>query len=456
MEYEVIVIGSGPGGYVAALKCAQLGLKTACIEKYAALGGTCLNVGCIPSKTLLHASHFYEKLGLHAEDLGVKLDGIKADFPSMMKRKKSVIENFNKGIGFLFKKNKVDHFEGVASFVSPGEISVAGKVLKAKHTIIATGSKPIELPFLPFDEKRILSSTGALSLTEVPKKMVVVGSGVIGVELGSVYRRLGSEVVFVELMDRICPTLDKEISLEFRKTLESQGLKFLTETKVLSGKVLSDGVEITTDKAGVLKADVALICVGRRSYTEGLNIESIGIKTDKAGRILTNASFETNVKGIYAIGDVREGAMLAHKASEEGVALAEKLAGHKAVIEEILIPNVIYTHPEVATVGLSREEAAKLGIEVKIGKFSMNANSRAKCSGEEEGFIRVLADKKTDKIVGVQIIGAHASEIIAAGVIAMKNRMTAKELGDMPFAHPTLSEALKESSLGVNGKMLHQ
>lgn len=436
MIYDVIVIGSGPGGYVAAIRAAQLGLKTACIEKNKTLGGTCLNVGCIPSKVLLHDS-----------------EGSK-DFAKMMKRKNEVISGFTGGIEGLFKKNRIEWIQGKASLIEPHKVLVDGAIFEAKQIILATGSEPISLPFLPFDEKNILSSTGALSLPKVPKKMLVVGAGVIGVELGSVYQRLGSEVTFVEFLDRICPAFDICLSKALLKSLSQQGMVFHLSHKVIK----ADGTTLTLQGASAksqLSADVVLVAVGRKPFSEGLGLEALGIQKNAKGFVQVDGEFRTFQPHIFAIGDLIEGPMLAHKASEEGVAVAELIAGHRPKIEYIGIPNVAYTHPEVAAVGLTEEELKIRGIRYKSAQFPFKANSRARCIDDTEGFIKIFAEETTRRILGVHMIGPNASELINEAVLAIQLKATADQLAEACFAHPTLSETLKEASLGLFKVPIH-
>lgn len=436
MTYDVVIIGSGPGGYVAAIRAAQLGLKTACIEKGKTLGGTCLNVGCIPSKVLLHDSE------------------ISTDFAKMMERKKSVVSGFTSGIEWLFKKNKVDWIRGSAKLTGAQSIDVEGKIISAQSIILATGSEPISLPFLPIDEEKIVSSTGAIALKKVPKKMVIVGAGVIGVELGSVYRRLGTEVVFVEFLDRICSVFDIGLSKALHKSLMSQAMTFLLSHKVIKGEGTILTIEGPSGQSKI-DADVVLVAVGRRPYTEGLGLEAVGIQTDPKGFVVVDPSFRTRQPNIFAIGDLIDGPMLAHKASEEGVAVAELIAGHRPKIEYIAIPNVIYTHPEVASVGLTEEELKLRAIAYKMSQFPFKANSRARCINDDEGFVKILAEESTRRILGVHIIGPNASELIAAATVAIQLKATADQLAETCFAHPTLSEALKEAALGLFTAPLH-
>jgi len=461
-KFDLIVIGAGPGGYVAAIKAAQLGLKVACVEKYQPLGGTCLNVGCIPSKALLQSSEVYSLTKHQAQIHGITFKDLSFDLKKMMERKQQIISSFNQGIEGLFKKNKVVRIQGRASFISKDEIEIttlAGKqTYFAKNFILATGSKPTPLPFLPFDEKQVISSTGALSLTEVPKKMIVVGAGVIGVELGSVYSRLGSEVIFLEFLDRICPTLDEAASKGFQKILEKQGLKFHLKAKVVKGERSGSGVEIHAEIDGKIEkffSDVALVAIGRKPYTEGLELEKIGVKQDAKGFVIVDSFFRTSNPSILAIGDIIDGPMLAHKAEEEGIAAAEYLAGHSAKVEYMMIPNVVYTTPEVAAVGLTEQQAKDLGIQIKTSMFPFKANSRARCMAEEEGFVKIVARSEDLRILGVHIVGPHAGELISEAVVAMQNKMSAKDLSSTFHAHPTLSEAIKESAMMIGSKAIH-
>jgi dihydrolipoamide dehydrogenase len=434
--YDVAVIGSGPGGYVAAIRAAQLGLKTACIEKGKTLGGTCLNVGCIPSKVLLHDS-------LHSHDFG-----------SIMARKTSVVSGFTSGIEYLFKKNKVDLISGFAKLIDPHTIEVNGQKIEAKNIILATGSEPISLPFLPFDEKKILSSTGALALPKIPKKMLVVGAGVIGVELGSVYQRLGSEVVFIEFLDRICPAFDSSLSKGLQKALTAQGMTFHLSHKVMK----ADGTTLTVQGPSGethFSGDVILVAVGRRPFTENLGLEALSIQKDAKGFVQIDSSFRTSQPHIFAIGDLIEGPMLAHKASEEGVVVAELIAGHPATINYMAIPNVAYTHPEVAAVGLTEEEVKQRGLSYKVSQFPFKASSRARCMNDDEGFVKMIAEEKSRRILGVHILGPNASELIAEATLAIQLKATADQLADTCHAHPTLSEALKEAAMGLFKRPIH-
>lgn len=453
-SFDVVVIGSGPGGYVAAIRAAQLGLKTACVEKEKALGGTCLNIGCIPSKCLLQSSKMYYQLLHEGKNHGIEATP-KINFSQMMKRKEEVVSGFNVGIEGLFKKNKVTHIKGTATFKDPHTITVDGQDYTSKNFILATGSEPTPLPFLPFDEERVLSSTGALALKEVPKKMIVVGAGIIGVELGSVYSRLGAEVHFVEFLDKICPTLDDAISKALEQTLTKQGLTFQLSSKVSSAEVTSSGVKLSIEGGEAISADRVLISVGRRPYTQELGLESAQITPDKRGFIPIDDNFRTSQPHIYAIGDIVDGPMLAHKASEEGYAAVEIIAGQSPHIEYIAIPSVVYTHPEVGVVGLTEAEAKGMGLSIKTGKFPFKANSRARCSGDDFGFVKMIADTKTGVLLGVHIISAHAGDLIAEATLALEKRMTAADLARTCHAHPTLSEALKEAAMALTSKPIH-
>lgn len=458
MSFDVIVIGSGPGGYVAAIRAAQLGLKTACVEK-GPLGGTCLNVGCIPSKALLHSSELYYTLNHHMQEHGITFEKAGYDFDAMMKRKSGIVQGFNQGIDFLFKKNKVTHLKGTGTLKDATSVEVDGEVHKAKAIILATGSEPIALPFLPIDEKQVVTSTGALSLEQVPKRLLVIGAGVIGVELGSVYNRLGSEVSFIEFLPKILPTMDPDVSKTFQAIMEKQGLSFHLSSKVISADINEGGIALHVETEGqtsTYEGDVVLCCIGRRPYTESLGLERVGVTPDSKGFIPINGRFQTSVESIYAIGDIVDGPMLAHKASEEGVAVAEIIAGQAPHIEYMAIPNVVYTDPEVASVGLTEEQAKEHGFTVKTGSFPYKTNSRAKCTGQEEGMVKIVADRKTDTILGIHIVGSHASEIIAEGVLAIENKVKALDLANTPHAHPTLSEAVKEAALDVHGRPIHR
>ncbi len=458
--FDVAVIGSGPAGYVAAIRLSQLGMKTVCIEEKE-LGGTCLQVGCIPSKTLLHASELIWKVQQEGKVLGI--DGsIFPDWDRMQDRKKEVIGELEHGILGLFKKNKVTLIKGTASFSSKDTLVISGKderKIQAKHFLIATGSSPIALPFLPFDEERVVSSTGALSLKKIPKRLIVVGAGVIGVELGSVFKRLGADVHFVEFMDTICPGLEVSLSKALHESLERQGMRFSLSTKVVEGS-LGEDIRLTVEnKEGIkedLFADVVLVCIGRKPFTERLKLENAGISVDAKGFIPVDSNFRTKQPHILAVGDVIDGPMLAHKASEEGVAVAEHLASLRPSIQYVTIPSIVYTYPEVASVGLSEKDAKKLGFSFLVGTSLFKSNPRAKCSFEEEGFVKVLVDQKTDKFLGIHIIGPHASELIAAPATALCLGKTSAEVGDICMAHPTLGEAFKEAVLSIHKKAIHK
>ena len=456
-SYDVAIIGSGPGGYVAAIRCAQLGMKTAIIEKYSTLGGTCLNVGCIPSKALLDSSHHYEDAVKHFEEHGIDIPGdIKVNLKQMIARKQSVVDQTTGGIDFLMKKNKIDVYEGLGSFKDATHITIKGKEtteIEAKNIIIATGSKPSSLPFITLDKERVITSTEALKLTEIPKHLVVIGGGVIGLELGQVYKRLGSEVTVVEYMDRIIPTMDSGLSKELNKVLKKQKFTINTSHKVKSVERKGKEVIVKADnKKGeevIIKGDYCLVSVGRRPYTDGLNAEAAGVKLTDRGQIEVNDHLQTNVKNIYAIGDVVKGAMLAHKAEEEGVFVAEILAGQKPHIDYNLIPGVVYTWPEVASVGKTEEQLQEEKVDYKVGQFPMRALGRSRASMDLDGFVKILADKKTDEILGVHMVGARAADMIAEAVVAMEFRASAEDVSRMSHAHPTFTEAIKEAALAA-------
>jgi dihydrolipoamide dehydrogenase len=456
-SYDVAVIGSGPGGYVAAIRCAQLGMKTAIIEKYSTLGGTCLNVGCIPSKALLDSSHHYDDAVKHFEEHGIEIPGdLKVNLEKMIARKQSVVDQTTGGIDFLMKKNKIDVYQGLGSFKDATHITVSGEEvveIEAKHTIIATGSKPSSLPFISIDKERVITSTEALKLKEIPKHLIVIGGGVIGLELGQVYRRLGSEVTVVEYMDRIIPTMDAGLSKELNKVFKKAKFTMNVSHKVKSVERVGDEVIVKADnKKGEeveIKGDYCLVSVGRRPYTDGLNAEAAGVKLDDRGRVEVNGHLQTSASNIYAIGDVVQGAMLAHKAEEEGVFVAETLAGQKPHIDYNLIPGVVYTWPEVAAVGKTEEQLKEAGIAYKTGSFPMRALGRSRASMDLDGFVKVLADKTTDEILGVHMIGARAADMIAECVVAMEYRASAEDVSRMSHAHPTFTEAIKEAALAA-------
>ncbi|HEX3386845.1 MAG TPA: dihydrolipoyl dehydrogenase [Mucilaginibacter sp.] len=459
MQYDVIVIGSGPGGYVAAIRCAQLGLKTACIEKYATYGGTCLNVGCIPSKALLDSSEHYYNASHAFKTHGINLDNLSLDMGQMMKRKTEVVGKNTSGISFLFKKNKIDGIQGVGSFKDKNTISIKkpdGSVqeITGKNIIIATGSKPSSLPFIQIDKKRIITSTEALTLTEVPKHLILIGGGVIGLELGSVYSRLGAKVSVIEFMDSIIPTMDRGLGKELQKVLSKQGMEFYLNHKVTGATLKGKEVTVTFDAPNgdkkELKGDYCLVAVGRIAYTDGLGLENIGLTVEERGRKVTvDDHLETSVKGVYAIGDVIKGAMLAHKAEDEGTFVAESIVGQKPHINYNLIPGVVYTWPEVAAVGQTEEQLKAVNIKYKTGSFPFRASGRAVASGDMDGFVKVLADATTDEILGVHIIGPRAADMIAEAVCAMEFRASAEDVSRMSHAHPTYTEAFREACLAA-------
>jgi dihydrolipoamide dehydrogenase len=465
MKYDVTVIGSGPGGYVAAIRAAQLGLKTALIEKYNSLGGTCLNVGCIPSKAMLDSSeHFHNAMHTFKEH-GIDIATPQVNLPQMIKRKNEVVSQTVAGINFLMKKNKIDVFNGLGSFVTANQIKITQadgttQEIATDKTIIATGSKPIVLPTVPYDKKRIITSTEALNMPEVPKSMIIIGGGVIGMELGSVYGRLGTKVTVIEFMDSLIPTMDKTMGKELQKVLAKIGFTFNFKHKVLEAKVEGEEVIVKAEnEQGEIKefrAAYCLLSIGRKPYTTGLGLENIGIKLDSKGRIEVNDHLETNVKGIYAIGDVIKGAMLAHKAEEEGVYVAETIAGQKPHINYLLIPGVVYTWPEVASVGYTEEELKASAKAYKVGSFPFKASGRARASMDLDGLVKVLADAQTDEILGVHIIGPRAADIIAEAVVAMEFRASAEDIARISHAHPTFTESLKEACLAATqNRALH-
>jgi dihydrolipoamide dehydrogenase len=462
-KFDAVIIGGGPGGYVCAIRLAQLGQKTACIESRGSLGGTCLNVGCIPSKNLLNLSENYHK-AKNFEKIGIEIGSLKLNLQKMMKNKEKAVTVLTKGVEFLFKKNKVTYFKGTGSITGTNQISIKSidnknETIEANNIIIATGSDPVSLPGVEFDEEKIVSSTGALSLKEVPKKLVVVGGGYIGLEMGSVWSRLGSEVQVVEFLDHITPGMDKEISNEFQKLLKKQGINFNLKTKVESISKNNTGVTInTTDDKGNKKkfeCDVALISVGRKPNTYYLNLDKVGVEKDKKGRIKVSKNFQTNIKNIYAIGDVIEGPMLAHKAEEEGMAVAEIIAGQSGHVNYDIIPGVIYTSPEVATIGKTEEQLKEQKKDYKVGKFPFMANSRAKAIDEPDGFVKILADSITDRVLGVHMIGPHAGELIAEMAVAMEFGASSEDIARTCHAHPTFSEAVKEAALSVDKRQIH-
>tara|TARA_B100000674_G_scaffold493381_1_gene515524 strand:+ start:547 stop:1947 length:1401 start_codon:yes stop_codon:yes gene_type:complete len=462
-KFDSVVIGGGPGGYVCAIRLAQLGQKTACIESRGSLGGTCLNVGCIPSKSLLNLSENFHK-AKNFDKIGIEVGSLKLNLPKMMKNKEKAVTVLTKGIEFLFKKNKVTYLKGIGSITGNNQISVKSAeneniTIETKNIIIATGSEAVSLPGINFDEEKIVSSTGALSLKEVPKKLVIVGGGYIGLEMGSVWSRLGSDVQVIEFLDHITPGMDKEISNEFQKLLKKQGINFNLKTKVETISKINNEVKINTlDEQGnknQINCDVALISVGRKPNTNNLNLEKIGVEKDKKGRIKINSKFQTNIKNIYAIGDVIQGPMLAHKAEEEGIAVAEIITGQSGHVNYDIIPGVIYTSPEVASIGKTEEQLKELKIDYKVGKFPFMANSRAKAIDEPEGFVKILADSKTDRVLGVHMIGPHAGELIAEMAVAMEFGASSEDIARTCHAHPTFSEAVKEAALSVDKRQIH-
>jgi len=460
MSYDLIVIGTGPGGYVCAIRAAQLGLKTAVIEKNATFGGTCLNVGCIPSKALLHASDLYEEAGHSFAEMGIKVGKPSVDLPALLKYKEGNVEANVKGVAFLFKKNKIEPFRGTGRIVAPGKIEVKAddgstQTLETKAIVIATGSDVARLPGIDIDEKRVVSSTGALELPKVPQKLLVVGAGIIGLELGSVWRRLGAQVTIVEFLDHILPGIDGEVARQFHRMLQKQGIAFKLSSKVTavdaSGKVLKVNVAPAADggAAEAFEADVVLVAIGRVPYTEGLGLEAVGVKTDNRRRVIVDPHFQTNVAGIYAIGDVIAGPMLAHKAEDEGVAVAELIAGQAGHVNYEVIPNVVYTTPEIASVGKTEEELKAAGVAYLVGKFPFTANARARANLATEGFVKILADAKTDRVLGVHILGPDAETMIAEAAIAMEFGASSEDIARTCHAHPTLNEAVKEAALAV-------
>lgn len=463
-SYDVAVIGSGPGGYVSAIRCAQLGMRVAIIEKYATMGGTCLNVGCIPSKALLDSSHHFEDAVKHFDTHGIELPGeVKLNLKKMMQRKQGVVDQTTGGIDFLMKKNKIDMYQGVAAFNDSTHIKINGdnpEIIEANYTIIATGSKPTQLPFVQIDKERIITSTQALKLNEIPKHLIIIGGGVIGLELGQVYKRLGAEVSVIEYMDRLIPNMDKSLSKELTKVFKKQKFKINVSHKVISVERKSNNITVKAEnKKGeivVFQGDYCLVSVGRSPYTEGLDVEAAGVKLNQSGQVEVNTSLQTTTPNIYAIGDVIEGDMLAHKAEEEGVFVAETIAGQKPHINYNLIPGVVYTWPEVASVGKTEEELNSLGIIYKSGQFPMRALGRSRASMDLDGFVKILADNETDEILGVHMIGARCADLIAEAVVAMEFRASAEDISRISHAHPTFTEAIKEAALAAtDNRALH-
>ncbi|WP_395713387.1 dihydrolipoyl dehydrogenase [Reyranella sp.] len=464
--FDLVVIGAGPGGYVAAIRAAQLGMKVAMVEKRPTLGGTCLNVGCIPSKALLQSSHLFEEAGHDLAQHGIVLGAPKLDFAQLMKRKNEVVEATTKGVAFLFRKNKITIFQGTGRIDAAGKVSALADdgavkdTLSARSILIASGSEVTPLPGVTIDEKKIVSSTGALELSGVPKRLVVVGAGIIGLELGSVWRRLGADVTVIEFLDRISPGVDDEITKHFQRALAKQGLKFKLGSKVTKAEATDAGVVLTVEPAKggaaeTVQADIVLVAIGRRPCVAGLGLDAVGVKMTERGRIAVDRHFQTSVPGIYAIGDAIDGPMLAHKASEDGIACVETIAGQKGHVNWDLVPSIIYTQPEVAWVGKTEEQLKSAGVAYKVGKYPFTADPRSRANGATEGFVKVLADKATDKVLGVHIIGAEAGTMIAEAGIAMEFSASAEDIGRVCHAHPTVNEAMKEAALAAWDKPIH-
>ncbi|MCH2546892.1 MAG: dihydrolipoyl dehydrogenase [Alphaproteobacteria bacterium] len=459
-QYDLVVIGGGPAGYVAAIRAAQLGMKTACVEKRGALGGTCLNVGCIPSKALLESSKLFAEVKLHGAAHGVKTSKLEVDLSAMMAQKSTAVQGLTQGIEMLFKKNKVTYVQAAGEIVDANTVKAGKETLSAKNILIATGSDVMALPGVEIDEKTIVSSTGALTLDKIPENMVVIGGGVIGLEMGSVWSRLGAKVTVVEFLDRIIPGMDNDIAKSYQKVLEKQGFTFKLETKVTKAEKKGKAVTLTMEpskggKAETMKADVVLVAIGRKPYTEGLGLDKAGVKLDSRGRIEINGHFQTNINNIYAVGDVVVGPMLAHKAEEEGIAAVENMAGQAGHVDHNLVPSVIYTWPEVAAVGKTEEQLKEAGINYKAGKFTFMANSRGRAIGQTDGFVKILADAKTDKVLGAHILGPDAGTLIAEVVAVMEFGGAAEDIARTCHAHPTLNEAVKEAALAVDKRAIH-
>jgi dihydrolipoamide dehydrogenase len=464
MSYDLIVIGSGPGGYVCAIRAAQLGMKVAVVEKDKTFGGTCLNVGCIPSKAMLHASELYEESEQLFPKMGIKVGKPELDLPAMMKFKDEGVDGNVKGVAFLFKKNKIDTFQGTGRIAAPGKVEVKAdgksETLETKAIVIATGSDVARLRGIDIDEQRIVSSTGALVLPKVPERLLVVGAGVIGLELGSVWRRLGSQVTVVEFLDRILPGMDSEVCRQFQRLLERQGMTFKLSSKVTAVDKSNSKLKATVEPAAggaaeTIDADVVLVSIGRVPFTDGLGLEEAGVRKDNKGRVIVDGHYASNVPGIYAIGDVIAGPMLAHKAEDEGMALAEILAGQAGHVNYDVIPNVVYTFPEIASVGKSEDEVKAAGVDCKIGKFPFTANGRAKVNHQTDGFVKIIADAKTDRVLGVHIVGADAGNMIAEAAVAMEFGAASEDIARTCHAHPTLSEAVKEAALAVDKRAIN-
>lgn len=460
--YDIAVIGAGPGGYIAAIRAAQLGFKTVCIDKRATLGGTCLNVGCIPSKALLQSTELLSHFQREGQTHGFEYADLKVNFSTMMERKKKIVNSLVEGIAGLFKRHAITVIQGEAEFLDAHRLLVkqanGEQTIEASYILVASGSESIALPDLPFDERQIVSSTGALSLSRIPERLLVVGGGVIGVELASVYQRLGSQVTIVEMLDHICPAMDASLSKQLLQSLKKQGMEFLLSSRVVTAVVQPEEVIVTIDQEGTLQnktAQVVLVAVGRRPHTTGLHLERVGIQTTKQGFIPVDGMFRTMQPHIFAIGDAIEGVMLAHRASAEGIAVVEALKGKTAAVNYLSIPNVIYTYPEVACVGLTEQEALQANLSIQMGMSYFRGNSRARCSGETEGFVKIIGDQTSGRVIGMHIVGPHASELIAEGMLAIQNQATLEDLAHAAQAHPTLSEAIKEAALDALGRPLH-